>query len=66
MKNKIIISVVIPYFKKKLFFKETIKSIINQSYKNFEIILIYDDMNQNQLSFVKSILKKFKNKKILD
>jgi len=65
MKNKIIISVVIPYFKKKLFFKETIKSIINQSYKNFEIILIYDDMNQNQLSFVKSILKKFKNKKIL-
>ena len=42
MLKKIIISVIIPYFKKKKFFKKTIKSIMNQSYKNFEIILIYD------------------------
>ena len=65
MKKKIIISVIIPYFKKKKFFKKTIKSIMNQSYKNFEIILIYDDRNQNELMFVKNVLKKIKNKKIL-
>ena len=63
--KKNIISVIIPYFKKRIFFKETIRSIINQSYKNFEIILIYDDTNQNELKFVKDVLKKFRNKTIL-
>ena len=65
MKKKIFISVIIPYYKKEFFFKKTIKSIIDQSYKNFEIILIYDDLNQNELLFVKKVLRKFKNKKIL-
>jgi len=65
MKKKINISVIIPYFKKKKYFEKTIKSIVNQSYKNFEIILIYDDVNQNELIFVKNVLKKIKDKKIL-
>lgn len=65
MDKKIAISIIIPYFRKKKFFEETIKSIINQSYKNFEIVLIYDDTDQKELKFVKDILKKFKNKKIL-
>ena len=55
MKKKVNISVVIPYFKKRIFFEKTIKSIVNQSYKNFEIILIYDDVNQNELIFVKNV-----------
>ena len=38
---------------------------MNQSYKNFEIILIYDDLRQDELIFVKNVLKKIKNKKIL-
>ena len=65
MKKKLFISIIIPYFKKKFFFEKTIKSINNQSYKNFEIILIYDDLNQNELLFVKKVLRKVKNKKIL-
>ena len=65
MKKKIIISIIIPYYKKKIFFEKTIKSIINQSFKNFEIILIYDDLNQNELPFVKKMLKRIKNKKII-
>ena len=65
MKKKNIISIIIPYFKKKTFFEKTIKSKSNQSYKNFEIILIYDDLDQNELSFVKKVLRKIKNKKIL-
>ena len=63
--KKITVSIIIPYFRKRIFFKETIKSITNQSYKNFEIILIYDDINQYELKFVKDILKNFKDKKIL-
>ncbi|MDB4846724.1 glycosyltransferase [Candidatus Pelagibacter sp.] len=65
MKKKLFISIIIPYFKKKFFFEKTIKSINNQSYKNFEIILIYDDLDQNELLFVKKVLRKVKNKKIL-
>ena len=32
-----------PYFKKELYIEQSIKSILNQSYQNFEIILINDD-----------------------
>ena len=39
----ILVSVIIPYFKKKLYFKKTFDSVINQDYQNFEIIIIYDD-----------------------
>ena len=33
-----------PYYKKELFVEQSIKSILNQSYKNLEIILINDDV----------------------
>ncbi len=67
----IFVSVILPYYKKKRFIKKTINSIINQSYKNFEIIII-DDENSKQsikvLKEIKKISKKilvFKNKKNL-
>ena len=63
MKN--LISIIIPYFKKKQFFKETIESINKQTYQNFEIILIYDDIDKSDLKFIKHILKKIKKKKII-
>ena len=65
MKNYPLVSVVIPYYKKKFFFEKTISSILNQSYKNFEIILIYDDNNLEELDFLKNIKKKFKNVKLI-
>ena len=40
MKNKI--SVIIPVYNVKEYLKECIDSVINQSYKNLEIILIDD------------------------
>jgi len=65
MKNDITVSIIIPYFKKKLFFQKTIRSIINQNFKKYEIILIYDDQDLQELDFVKKVLKKVKRKKIL-
>ena len=62
---KDLVSIIIPYFKKKFFFKETINSILNQSYKNYEIILIYDDIDISEIEYVKYILKKIKRKKII-
>ena len=37
------ISVILTYYKKKQFIKRCLNSIINQTYKNFETILVYDD-----------------------
>ena len=50
-----LISIIIPYYKKKFFFSKTIKSVLRQSYKNFEIILIYDDISRIELKFVNKI-----------
>ena len=54
------ISVIIPYYKNIKYIFKSIKSVLDQKYKNLEIILIYDDINKNDL---KIILRKFKNYK---
>ena len=51
----ILVSVIIPYFKKKNFIKKTINSIKNQSYKNLEIIIIYDDEDHSDLKLIKKL-----------
>ena len=56
-----LISVIIPYYKKSKYIYQTIKSVINQSYKNLEIIIIYDDSDKSELKIlhkVKSLDKK--------
>ena len=52
-----LVSVIIPYYKKRNFIKETILSVIKQSYDNLEIIIIYDDTNLNDLEFLREISK---------
>ena len=63
--KKPLVSVILPYFKKKEFIKNTINSIIKQSYKNYELILIYDDPDKSDLKYIKKILKNIKRKKII-
>ena len=42
-----LVSVIIPYYKKKnLYLEILLNSVLNQTYKNFEIIIIYDDENK--------------------
>ena len=68
-KNKKLISIIIPYYKKKLFISQTIKTILKQSYQNFEIIIIYDDSDLSEFNFLKKLVKLdkriqiYKNKK---
>ena len=52
-----LVSVIIPYYKKRNFIKETIVSVIKQSYDYLEIIIIYDDTNLNDLEFLKETSK---------
>ncbi len=57
-----LVSVIIPFFKKKNYINETINSILDQTYTNIEIIIVYDDMEKNDLHYLK---KNFlKNEKI--
>ena len=38
-----LVSVIIPYFKKKKYITETIGSVLRQTYEYLEIIIVYDD-----------------------
>ena len=62
---KDLISVIIPFYKKKKYFIKTINSLKKQSYQNYEAIIIYDDPDKSDLKFIKNKLKIIKKKKIL-
>ena len=51
-----LVSIVIPYYKKKKFIKQTINSVLNQTYKKFEVIIIYDDDKLSDLDYLKKIV----------
>ncbi len=51
-----------PYHRKKIYFKETLKSIKQQTFKKFELIIVYDDYDKSELIYVKKILSQFKIK----
>ncbi len=53
-----LLTVILPYFKKKKFIKKTLDSIINQTFKNFELIIIYDQKDKSDLEYIKKILAK--------
>ena len=61
----VLVSVIIPYYRKKKFISTTINSVINQSYKNIEILIIYDDENYDDLKFLEEIKKKDERIKII-
>ena len=47
------VSVIIPYYKKINYIKKTLQSVLDQTFKDFEIILIYDDTNLDDLTIIK-------------
>ena len=57
MKNKPLISVVMSVFNDEKFLKSSIDSILNQSYNNFEFIIIDDGSTDSTLSIIKDYAK---------
>lgn len=47
------ISVVMPVYNSEKFLTEAIESILNQTYKNFELLIVYDSSSDNSLSIIK-------------
>ena len=52
-----LVSIIIPYYKKRNYIHRAIKSILKQSYKKFEIIIVYNDPDKNDLPYIKKIKK---------
>ena len=53
-----LVSVIIPYYKKKSSILYSVNSVLNQTYTNFEIIIIYDDEDKSDLDFICELKKK--------
>ncbi len=58
------ISIIIPYYKKEKYFEKTINSILNQTFRDFEVLIIFDEENLDNLGFIKRIAKRDKRIKI--
>lgn len=50
-----LVSIVIPYFRKKKYISITLDSVIKQSYSKIEIILVYDDETKSDLNYIKKL-----------
>lgn len=55
-----LVSIVVPVYNASKFIKNTIETVLNQTYKNFELLLVDDGSTDNTLE----IIKKYKDKRI--
>lgn len=53
--KKNFVSVIIPYYYKRNYLRKAIRSVLSQSYKKLEIIIVYDNGSKNELDYVKKI-----------
>ena len=60
-----LVSIIIPYYKKKDDINTTINSILNQNFKNYEIIIVYDDENKEDLKLIQEIKQKDERIKLI-
>ena len=50
-----LVSVIMPYYKKKAFIESSIQSILRQSYQNFQIIVIDDELSEESFEVLNRI-----------
>ena len=65
MKNKINFSVIIPIYKVEKYLRQCINSVLNQTYKNFEIILVDDGSPDGCPQVCDEYKKQHKNIKVI-
>lgn len=61
-----LISIIIPIYNKEKYLKRCIESVINQTYRNLEIILVNDGSTDNSIRICQEYEKKDKRIKIID
>ncbi len=60
-----LVSVVVPYFKKREFIEKSINSIKYQTHKKLEIIIVYDDKDHSDLKLINKIKNTDKRIKLI-
>lgn len=66
MNSNILVSVIMPVYNSEKFISESIESIISQTHKNLEFILIYDESNDNTLKIINDYSKKDNRLKLIN
>ena len=61
-----VISVIMPYFKKSKYIEETVESILNQTLRDFEILIINDELSDESFQILDKISKTDDRIKILN
>jgi Glycosyltransferases involved in cell wall biogenesis len=62
MYEKELVSVVVPSFNHGKYIDKTIKSVMNQTYENIELIVIDDKSSDNSIDIIKSVESDIKNR----
>ena len=65
IKPTMLVSIIMPYFKKKKYVKYSVLSVLNQTFKNFELIIVYDNETSDELKFINKIKKLDKRIKVI-
>ncbi len=55
------VSIIIPVYNKEKYVKESLKSAVNQTYKNLEIVIINDGSTDNSKAIIEDFIKDHKN-----
>lgn len=60
-----LVSIIIPFYKKHEYIYETIDSILNQTYQNFEILIIHDDPLDEKINNILNLKTKDERIKVI-
>jgi|TARA_Y100000389_G_scaffold166278_1_gene170903 glycosyltransferase involved in cell wall biosynthesis len=60
-----LVSVLMPVYQSEKYLNFSIKSILNQTFKDFELLIVYDDSSDKSLSIIKKFQKKDKRISII-
>lgn len=61
-----LVSVIIPVYNSEKFIKETIKTVQNQTYKNYELIVVNDCSTDNSKKIIEEEIKKDNKIKLIN
>lgn len=64
MRKLDLVSIIVNYYRKRDYFYSSLKSALKQTYKQIEIIVVYDDNNRDYLVEIKKLIKKTNKVKI--
>ena len=60
--NEIFFSVIIPNYNNSTYLEKCLKSVLNQTFTNYELIVIDDVSTDNSVEIIKSIFNQYQNK----